>query len=89
MFIQRSPVGYICVCVCVCVCLILCDLETSTTKRRRTDLDWCATDEESGVLFVHKVHFVLYALMKVHNYLNPWNKYLDEKLTVAPLFKTS
>jgi hypothetical protein len=38
---QRSPTG--CVCVHVCLCLIVCDLETSTMRRPRPDLVYCAT----------------------------------------------
>jgi hypothetical protein len=41
--VQRSPAGF--VCVCVCVCLIVCDLETSTVRRPRPELDCCATEK--------------------------------------------
>ena len=43
--VQRSPTGYVCVCVCMCMCpVVCCDLETSTWRRSRPDLDSCVTE---------------------------------------------
>jgi hypothetical protein len=39
--VQRSPTG--------CVCLPVCDLETSTMRRSRPDLD-CSTSEKNREL---------------------------------------
>jgi len=62
--IEESYRLCVCVCVCVCVCPFVCDLETSTTKLSRPDLGCCATKKEIGVVFVHKMHCVLYAFFE-------------------------
>ena len=46
--ITRSEESYrVCVCVCVCVCvlcLIVCDIVTSTMRRSRPELEFCAIE---------------------------------------------
>ena len=48
--VQRSPTDYsvcvcgcLCVCVCVCVCVCACPLETSTTRRPKSEQGCCDT----------------------------------------------
>jgi hypothetical protein len=36
----------VCLCACLCVCLIVCDLEASTLRRPRPDLDCRATGKK-------------------------------------------
>jgi hypothetical protein len=46
--ISRSDESYY-VCVCVCVYQTVCDLETSTMRRPRPEMECCAKENEKTV----------------------------------------
>jgi hypothetical protein len=84
--VRRSPSECVCLCVCVCVCvyvwvsecLTVYDLETTTTRRPRSKLSFCATEKRNwsgyskNMLTVQDIFFLNYVSKIVSTTFSAW-----------------
>ena len=89
--VQMRPSSCVCVCVCVCVCLIACDLEISTVRLSRLELD-CHATRGGGVVGNENNQLLLHWKRFQHNsqiyvYLHKILEYAVAKLVEALPYK--